>query len=74
MFLLWSFAKEAMLNINVFFEFKQRTRDTYSFELSQLIYHSQHINDYEILTLNINIDSHKKKSTTASDDPVSILF
>jgi hypothetical protein len=71
---LLSFAKEAMLNVNAFFEFKQRTRHTYSFQLAQLIYHSQHLNDYYILAQNVNTDSHRKKSTTASDDPVNIFI
>jgi hypothetical protein len=66
-----SFAKEAMLNINAFFEFKQRKRRTYSFQLAQLIYHSQHLNEYHISAQNIIMDSHRKKSTMSSDDPVS---
>jgi hypothetical protein len=70
-----SFAKEAMLNINAFFEFKQRKRHTHSFQLAQLIYHSQHLNDYYTLSVNLNTYTNKKKSTTTgSDDPVSILF
>ncbi len=63
-----------MLNINAFFEFKQRTRHAHSFQLAQLIYHAQHINDYYILAQNFIVESHRKKSATGSDDPVSILF
>ena len=63
-----------MLNINAFFEFKQRTRYTYSFQLSQLIYHSQHINEYFILAQMNSTDSHRKKSSTVSDDPVMKFF
>jgi hypothetical protein len=63
-----------MLNINAFFEFKQRTRHAHSFQLAQLIYHSQHLNDYYILAQNFIVESHRKKSATGSDDPVSILF
>ena len=37
-----------MLNINAFFEFKQRTRQTYSFQLAQLIDHAQHLKDYTL--------------------------
>lgn len=61
-----------MLNINAFFEFKQRTRHTYSYQLAQLIYHSQHLNDYSVSISNINTEPSRKKSTTSSDDPVSI--
>jgi hypothetical protein len=62
-----------MLNINAFFEFKQRKRHTHSFQLSQLIYHSQHLNEYHISAQNINMDSHRKKSSMTSDDPVSSM-
>jgi hypothetical protein len=60
-----------MLNINAFFEFKQRTRYTHSFQLAQLIYHSQHLNDYYVLPETVPTDSHRKKSSTTSNDPVS---
>jgi hypothetical protein len=62
-----------MLNINVFFEFKQRTRHSYSFQLAQLIYHSQHLNDYFTLVQNVNTESNRKRSTMPLGDPVSIL-
>jgi hypothetical protein len=61
-----------MLNINAFFEFKQRKRQSQSFQLAQLIYHSQHLNEYHISAQNIGMDSHKKKTMT-SDDPVSSI-
>jgi hypothetical protein len=57
-----------MLNINAFFEFKQRTRHTHSFQLAQLIYHSQHLNDYYNLVQNVNPESVRRRSM---DDPVS---
>ena len=60
-----------MLNINAYFEFKQRKRQSHSFQLAQLIYHSQHLNEYHITAQNIGTDTHKKKSTMTSDDPVS---
>ena len=60
-----------MLNINAFFEFKQRTRQTYSFQLAQLINHSQHLNEYYILPEIIK-DFSRRKLMTGVDDPVSI--
>ncbi len=63
-----------MLNINAFFEFKQRTRHTHSFQLAQLIYHSQHLNDYHTIPQTVDTNTHRKKSLTALDDPVSILI
>ncbi|CAF3250618.1 unnamed protein product [Rotaria socialis] len=65
-----SFAKEAMLNINAFFEFKQRTRHIYSFQLAQLIYHSQHLHDYYTLPPNIGTESNRRTSTPSSNDPL----
>jgi hypothetical protein len=70
---LLSFAKEAMLNINVFFEFKQRTRHSYSFQLAQLIHHSQHLNDYFTLVQNVTTESNRRRSTMPVGDPVSIF-
>jgi len=72
LFFFLSFAKEAMLHINAFFEFNKRTRHNHSFQLAQLIYHSQHLNDYFTLAPNVTTDSNRKKSKVASDDPVSI--
>jgi hypothetical protein len=71
---LLSFAREAMLNINAFFEFKQRTRHTHSFQLAQLIYHSQHLNDYFTLAQNVNTESNRRTSMAPSNDPVSMLI
>ena len=62
-----------MLNINAFFEFQQRTRQTYSFQLAQLINHSQRLNEYQILPEIINKDSLRRKVLTTSDDPVSLF-
>ena len=67
----FSFAKEAMLHINTFFEFNKRTSCTHSFQLAQLIYHSQHFNDYFTLPQNVVIESTRKKSAGVPDDPVS---
>ncbi|CAF0773989.1 unnamed protein product [Rotaria sordida] len=68
-----SFAKEAMLNINAFFEFKQRTRHIHSFQLAQLIYHSQHLHDYFTLPTNVGIETNRRISTSSSSDPTSLL-
>ncbi|CAF3889115.1 unnamed protein product [Rotaria magnacalcarata] len=65
-----SFAKEAVLNINAFFEFKQRTRHIYSFQLAQLIYHAQHLHDYYTLPPNIGTESNRRISTPSSNDPL----
>ncbi|CAF4965807.1 unnamed protein product, partial [Rotaria socialis] len=59
-----------MLNINAFFEFKQRTRHIYSFQLAQLIYHSQHLHDYYTLPPNIGTESNRRTSTPSSNDPL----
>lgn len=67
----FSFAKEAMLHINTFFEFNKRTGHTHSFQLAQLIYHAQHFNEYFTLPQNVIIESTRKKSGGVSDDPVS---
>lgn len=61
-----------MLNINLFFEFKQRNRQTYSFQLAQLINHSQHLNEYLIPPEIIHKETLRKKLMTSSDDPVRI--
>lgn len=66
---IFSFAKEAMLNINAFFEFKQRTRYAYSFQLSQLIYHSQHLHEYYIVAP-VQTETSRKKQMFGFDDPV----
>ncbi|CAF1397648.1 unnamed protein product [Adineta ricciae] len=66
-----SFAKEAMLHINTFFEFNKRTGYTHSFQLAQLIYHSQHFNDYFTLPQNVVIESTRKKSGGVPDDPLA---
>ena len=63
-----------MLNINAFFEFKQRTRHTHSFQLAQLIYHAQHLNDYYILPQYVGTESNRRKSVPPSDEPVSIYL
>jgi len=71
-FVSFSFAKEAMLNINAFFEFKQRTRYTYSFQLSQLLYHAQHLADYYTLPQIIGTDSsNRRTSVSVMDESVS---
>ena len=69
--LLFSFAKEAMLNINAFFEFKQRTRHIHSFQLAQLIYHAQHLADYYTLPQIISNETNRRTSVPQSDDSVS---
>jgi hypothetical protein len=69
-----SFAKETMLNINAFFEFKQRTRYTHSFQLAQLIYHAQHLNDYYSSPQNIGTDTNRRISLPPSDESVSDLL
>ncbi|CAF3712397.1 unnamed protein product [Adineta steineri] len=66
-----SFAKEAMLHINAFFEFNKRTRYTHSFQLAQLIYHSQHFNDYFTIAQHVITDTTRRKSMVASDDPLA---
>lgn len=64
-----------MLNINAFFEFKQRTRHMHSFQLAQLIYHAQHLTDYYTLPQIIgSSESSRRVSVPPSDDPVSSLF
>ncbi|CAF1398301.1 unnamed protein product, partial [Adineta ricciae] len=65
-----SFAKEAMLNINAFFEFKQRTRHVHSFQLAQLIYHAQHLNDYYTLPQTIAPEPTRRISIPSIDDPL----
>ncbi|CAF4205007.1 unnamed protein product [Rotaria sp. Silwood2] len=65
-----SFAKEAMLNINAFFEFKQRTRHIHSFQLAQLTYHAQHLNDYFTLPQNVGGETNRRISTSSSNDPL----
>ncbi len=62
-----------MLNINAFFEFKQRTRHIYSFQLAQLIYHAQHITDYYTSTQNMITETNRRISVPSSDDSVSVL-
>lgn len=62
-----------MLNINAFFEFKQRTRYSYSFQLSQLIYHSQHLNEYYV-SVHAQTETLKKKQMSNFDDPVVFLL
>ncbi|UJR34086.1 hypothetical protein I4U23_021496 [Adineta vaga] len=68
-----SFAKEAMLNINAFFEFKQRTRHIHSFQLAQLIYHAQHLNEYYTLPQTIVPEPTRRISIPSSDDSPSFL-
>ena len=63
-----------MLNINAFFEFKQRTRHTHSFQLAQLIYHAQHLNDYYTLPQNVGTESNRRISVPPSDESVSDLL
>ena len=62
-----------MLNINAFFEFKQRTRHTYSFQLAQLIDHALHFKDH-ILPPNMTTETHRRVSISSSNDPVSIRY
>ena len=61
-----------MLNINAFFEFKQRTRHVHSFQLAQLIYHAQHLTDYYTLPQIIGNESNRRISLPPSDDSVSL--
>jgi rapamycin-insensitive companion of mTOR len=69
-----SFAREAMLNINAFFEFKLRTRHIHSFQLAQLIYHAQHLTDYYTLPqIMSNESSNRRTSIPTSDESVSIF-
>lgn len=60
-----------MLNINAFFEFKQRTRHVHSFQLAQLIYHAQHLTDYYTLPQIIGNESNRRISLPPTDDSVS---
>ena len=60
-----------MLNINAFFEFKQRTRHAHSFQLAQLIYHSQHLNEYYTLPQPISTEVTRRPSLPPADDAVS---
>ncbi|CAF4297810.1 unnamed protein product, partial [Adineta steineri] len=60
-----------MLHINAFFEFNKRTRYTHSFQLAQLIYHSQHFNDYFTIAQHVITDTTRRKSMVASDDPLA---
>jgi len=62
-----------MLNINAFFEFKQRTRHIHSFQLAQLIYHAQHLTDYYTLPQAINTETNRRISLPPTDDAVSLL-
>jgi hypothetical protein len=62
-----------MLNINAFFEFKQRTRHIHSFQLAQLIYHAQHLTDYYTLPQAISTETNRRISIPASDDAVSLF-
>ena len=59
-----------MLNINAFFEFKQRTRHVHSFQLAQLIYHAQHLNDYYTLPQQVTSEVPRRISLPPADDPV----
>ena len=59
-----------MLNINAFFEFKQRTRHIHSFQLAQLIYHAQHLHDYYTLPAQVTSDVPRRISLPQADDPV----
>jgi hypothetical protein len=63
-----------MLNINAFFEFKQRTRHIHSFQLAQLIYHAQHLTDYYALPQIVSMETNRRISVPPSDDPVSFFF
>jgi hypothetical protein len=59
-----------MLNINAFFEFKQRTRHIYSFQLSQLLYHAQHMNDYYTLPQQLGPEMTRRVSIPAVEESV----
>lgn len=59
-----------MLNINAFFEFKQRTKYVYSFQLSQLLYHAQHLNEYQTLPPQLGFEMTRRISLPQSEDPV----
>jgi hypothetical protein len=63
-----------MLNINAFFEFKLRTRHIHSFQLAQLIYHAQHLNDYYTLPQIMGSETNRRTSISSSDESVSIFF
>jgi hypothetical protein len=63
-----------MLNINAFFEFKQRTRHVHSFQLAQLIYHAQHLTDYYTLPQIIGTEASRRTSVPSSDESVSFPF
>ena len=59
-----------MLNINAFFEFKQRTRHSYSFQLAQLISHAHHVNDYYSEPQQIGPEMTRRTSLPQTDDSV----
>ena len=59
-----------MLNINAFFEFKQRTRHVYSFQLAQLMYHAQHVNEYNNLPQQLSLDSARKPPNPQPEEQV----
>jgi hypothetical protein len=63
-----------MLNINAFFEFKQRTRHTHSFQLAQLIYHAQHLNDYYTLPQILGTETNRRISVSTPNESVSHLL
>jgi len=63
-----SFAKEAMLNINAFFEFKQRTRHSYSLQLAQLISHAEHVSDYYSEAQQMGPEMARRTSLPQADD------
>ncbi|CAF3559369.1 unnamed protein product [Rotaria sordida] len=65
-----SFAREVTLNINEFFEFKQRKHRQYSFQLAQFISHSRYLNDYFTLAQNLSIDSNRRTSKKVYGDPL----
>ncbi|CAF0969068.1 unnamed protein product [Rotaria sordida] len=55
-----------------FFEFKQRTCHTHSFQLAQLIYHAQHINDYYTLPQNIGTQTNRRISVPSANDSINL--
>ena len=63
-----------MLNINAFFEFKQRTRHSYSFQLAQLISHAEHVSDYYSEAQQMGPEMARRTSLPQADDTVRRKF
>ena len=59
--------------MNEFFQFKQHFYRQCSFQLSQLLFHAQRINEYFTLMKNVSTDG-SRRSSNHHDDPVNRFF